>query len=235
MPSSPCIDSVGAPAIIAGSFIALVSRSGKAASIVPALRGCGARIGLAVGVDTQTLPGAVPAGQEVGELVDAAFCKTKAALELLPYARYALASVGFYALRPDSRGPTPGREVVVLHDRISDRFGLGLADAMAPYDLLRVSAEHPENRQAPDFPRRRRLILWDEKASSWKCIPTDRHAGRSTELLERDADVPLFPDLSPRLNAWRTAAITRAAENLAAQLIAGDAFRHAIPGGIVPP
>ena len=233
MSSSPCIDAVGGAESIAGGFIALVSRSGKAASIVPALRGCGARIGLAVGVDTQTLPGAAPAGPQVGELVDAAICKTRAALGRLPYARYALASVGFYALRPDSRGPTSGREVVLLHDRISDRFGLGLADATAPYDLLRGSAECSENRQATDVYRRRRLTLWDENASGWKCIPTDRHAGRSTQVLERDADVPLFPDLSPRLHVWRTAAIARATEDLAAQLMAGDAFRHAIPGGSV--
>ncbi|CAN5134161.1 hypothetical protein BH09PSE2_BH09PSE2_09330 [soil metagenome] len=233
MPSSPCIDAVWAPAIIAGGFIALVSRSGKAASIVPALRGCGARIGLAVGVDTQTLPGAAPAGRGVDELVDAAICKTKAALERLPYARYALASVGFYALRPDSRGPTPGREVVVLHDRISDRFGLGLADAMAPYDLLRVSAGRAESLQTTDVSRRRRLILWDETASGWKCIPTERHAGRSTELLKRDAGVPIFPDFSPRLHVWRKFAIARAAEDLAAQLMAGEALRHAVPGGSV--
>ena len=230
MPSSSCIDAVGVPAIIAGGFIALVSRSGKAASIVPALRGCGARIGLAVGVDTQTLPGAAPAGPQVGELVEAAICKTKAALERLPYARYALASVGFYALRPDSRGPTPGREVVVLHDRINDRFGLGLADALVPYDLLKVSAGRAESRQTTDVSHRRRLILWDETALGWKCTQAKRHAGCSAGLLERDADVPIFPDLSPRLHVWRNAAIARAAEDLAAQLMAGEAFRHAVPG-----
>lgn len=198
-------------------FVLLVSRHGKARAVAPTLRRAfGARVGIAVGVDTDR----VRSDRRASSSLEAALAKIQAGFQSTRYARWAIASAGEFNADPTTQGFLIGSEAVVLADRSSGVFAVGRCEVKRPIDSLQIETMDTAIGFAASlgFPRRSVRLLTPCGQNGRDIDKPDDLAEAIQSALLHQGFVEFENDMRAHRCSWRMDAIRHATENLVESL-----------------
>ena len=200
-------------------FVLLVTRHGKAKAIVPPLRNAfGARVGLAMGVDTDQ----VRRERVSNGPLNAALSKVQAGFDTVPYAQFAIASAGSFSLDTTTPAIMSGFEVVVLAERSAGTLAVGRSEIKQPRDSVRCDTIEAAATFAASlgFPRRAVRLLVPNSPCTVEIEGQDELMDAISLAMGSEGFVLFEGDRRANRCLWRMDAIRRATEDLVAVLVA---------------
>lgn len=193
--------------------VLLVTRHGKAKAIAPPLqRALHARIGLAVGVDTDCVRRDRPSS----DCIEAALAKVGAGFDSVRYARFAIASAGEFTVDPASPKILSGYEVVILAERDVGILASGRCEVRRANETVTVFNVEDATALAVamGFPRRtiRSIRSFDESTLE---VTTEQELELAVRSGIRQKGFAVFEkDRRAHRCEWRMDAIRLATEDL---------------------